>query len=103
MKNETHENIDDEFDEYYIYKMDKLSLDENIWCDSVFEGKLEIINDMKILNSMNHTHNNKVNNIAKCHLLHDILNPSKQTKNINSHYYSILHVCMNYSNVRVKF
>ena len=30
--------------------------------------------------------NNKVNNIAECNLLHDILNPFKGTKYINIHY-----------------
>ena len=40
-------------------------------------------------------HENEVNNIAECNLLHDILNPSKSTKKSNIHYYPILHVCMN--------
>ena len=44
---------------------------------------------------MNRIHDNKVNNIAECNLLHDMINPSKHTKNINSHYSPILHVCMN--------
>ena len=50
---------------------------------------------MKILNSMNHTHDNKANNISECNLLNDILNPSKLTKNINNHYYPILHGYIN--------
>ena len=29
---------------------------------------------------MNHIHDNKVNNIAECNLLHEIINPYKQTK-----------------------
>ena len=40
-------------------------------------------------------HDNKVNNIAEFNLLHDIINPSKCTKKWDSHYYPILHVCMN--------
>ena len=40
-------------------------------------------------------HNNEVNNIAECNLLHDIINPTKRVKYINSHYSPILHVCMN--------
>ena len=34
---------------------------------------------------MNSIHDNEVNNIAECNLLHDILNPSKQAKYTNSH------------------
>ena len=36
-----------------------------------------------------------INNIDECNLLQDILNPCKCTKNTNSYYYTILHVCMN--------
>ena len=46
---------------------------------------------------MNLKHDNKVNSIAEYNLLHDILNHSKFTKNINIHYYLIIHVCMNMS------
>ena len=44
---------------------------------------------------MNIIHDNNVNNVNELNLLHDILNPSKRTKNINSHYCPILDVCMN--------
>ena len=40
-------------------------------------------------------HDDEVNNIAECNLLHDIINPHKRAKNINSHYYPILRGCMN--------
>ena len=40
-------------------------------------------------------HKNKVKNIAKCNILHDIINTPKCTKNLNSHYSSIIHGCMN--------
>ena len=50
---------------------------------------------MKRPNGMNCIHNNDVNKISECNLLHDILNPSKRTKNINNNYSPILHVCMN--------
>ena len=40
-------------------------------------------------------HENEVNKIAECDLLHDILNPSKRTKHFNSRYYPIIHGCMN--------
>ena len=40
-------------------------------------------------------HNKKVNNISEFHLLHNMINPSKRTKNIKIHYYPILHGFMN--------
>ena len=39
---------------------------------------------MKRLNDMNHINDNKVSIISQCNLLHDILNPSKRTRNITS-------------------
>ena len=36
-------------------------------------------------------HDNEVNNIAECNLLHDIINLPKCARNINSHYSPILH------------
>ena len=53
---------------------------------------------MKRLNIMNRIHDNKLNNISECYLLHDIINASKRTKNLNSHYYPILRGCMNTNN-----
>ena len=44
---------------------------------------------------MNRVQDNKVKKIYEQNLLHDILNPSKRTKNINSHYSTILHGCRN--------
>ena len=40
-------------------------------------------------------HDNKVNNIAECNLLHDILDPPKHKKKLNSLYSPILHEWMN--------
>ena len=42
------------------------------------------IYDMKKLNGMNCIHENRVNKIAECNLLHDKINPSKFTKTLNS-------------------
>ena len=39
MKNETHENLNDRVDEDDLYELDKLSLDENKWCNRAFEKK----------------------------------------------------------------
>ena len=52
---------------------------------------------------MNRIHENKVNNIDECNLLHDTLKTSKRTKNINSHYSPILHVFMNTCKGKVKY
>ena len=52
---------------------------------------------------MNCIHENEVNEIYECNLLHYILNLSKRTKNTNSHYSPILHGCMNKKNGRVTF
>ena len=46
---------------------------------------------------------NEVNNIAECNLIHAIINPSKRTKDLNSHYSPFLHECANNKTGRVKF
>ena len=51
---------------------------------------------------MNCMHKDKVNKILEWNLLHDILKPSKNNKNINIHYSPILHGCMNTRNGREK-
>ena len=63
---------------------------------------------MKSLNDMNRIHDKKLNNIAQCDLLHNIINPYKHAKSINNHYSSILHECMstcrgvsNFKNFRI--
>ena len=48
-------------------------------------------------------HEDKVNKIAECNPLHDLLNPSKITKKLNSHYSLILHGCMSTQKGRAKF
>ena len=50
---------------------------------------------MKSLDDMNFIYYKYVNNITEFNLLHDILNYSKNNKNINSHYSSILYGCIN--------
>ena len=81
VKYESHENIDVEFDEYELYDIDKISLDEKEWRKCAFESELKNTYDIKIPNGMVCIHKNEVNKISECNLLHDILNPSKCTKN----------------------
>ena len=52
---------------------------------------------------MNCIHKNEVNIISEFSLLHDILNPLKITKHLNSHYSPIIHGCMNTRKGRAKF
>ena len=44
---------------------------------------------------MNCIHKNKLNKRAEINLLRDIINPSKLTKQLNTHYSPIIHGCMN--------
>ena len=52
---------------------------------------------------MTRINDNEVNKIAECNLLHDIINPPKPTKYLNSHYSPILHGCMNTRKGKAKF
>ena len=47
--------------------------------------------------------NNEVNNIAECNFLHDIIDPPKRDKNLNSHYSPILQGRMNIRRGKSKF
>ena len=44
---------------------------------------------------MTRIHDKEVNKISEYNLLHDIINPPKQNKDLNNHYSTILHGCMN--------
>ena len=44
---------------------------------------------------MNHIHYTRVNHISEFNLLHYILNTSKRTKNMYTHYSPILNICIN--------
>ena len=52
---------------------------------------------------MNCIHENEVNKITECNLIHDIRNPYKLIKILNSHQSPILHGCMNIRKCRAKF
>ena len=92
-----YEYNDIEIDEKEQYKIDKLSLDDikKEWRKHVFESKTENIYEMKSQNDMKLIHDNNVNNIAACNLIHDIPNPSKRTKHLNIYYYPIIDGGMN--------
>ena len=103
MKYETHENIYYDVDENDLYHIDKMSLDEKKWRKRAFEREIEYTYDIKRQNGKSYIHENEVNKIAECNLLHDILNPYKRTKNVNSPYSPIIHVCMNTRKGKAKF
>ena len=52
---------------------------------------------------MTRMHNNEVNNIAECNLLHDIINLPKGIKTLKIHYSPILRGYMNTRKVKAKF
>ena len=52
---------------------------------------------------MTRIHNNEVKNIAKCNLLHNIINAPKRAKSLNSHYSTILNGCMNTRKSKARF
>ena len=52
---------------------------------------------------MTRIHDNEVNNIAECNLLHDIINPPKRAKHFNRYYLPILYRFMNTRKGKAKF
>ena len=62
-----------------------MSINENKekteWCKRDFESKLENTYDIENQNGMTCIHGNEVNKTSECNLLHEILNPTKCTKN----------------------
>ena len=54
-------------------------------------------------NDMIHIHEKEVNKISEYNLLHDIINPPKRAKNLNSHHSPILHRFMNTRKGKAKF
>ena len=54
-------------------------------------------------NGITRMHNNEVKNTSEFNLLHTIINHPKRTKNLNSHYYPILHGCINTRKGKTKF
>ena len=52
---------------------------------------------------MTRIHNTEVKNISEFNFLHDIINPLKRAKILNSYYSRILHGCMNTRKGRARF
>ena len=69
----------------------------------MFEFKQKNSYGIENRDDMIHIHDKEVNKITECNLRHDIINPPKHSKFLNSYYYPILHVCMNTIKGRSKF
>ena len=61
----------------------------------MFECKLINIYVIENWNDMVCINDDEVNNTSEWNLLHDIIHPFKNTKILNTHYYLLLHGCMN--------
>ena len=96
---EAPEFLDSDYDAKHLYIVNKMSLEEtkeSLDCHKrAFEDEKKNSYGIENRNDMTRIHNNEVNNIAEWNLLHDIINPPKQTKILNIHYSHILHGCMN--------
>ena len=101
------EFLDFDYNVNDLYQVDNISIEETkeiIYChNQEFEYKKKKSYGIKNWNDMTRIHNNEVKIISKCNLLHDIINPPKLTKNLNIHYSTILHGCMNTKRVKRSF
>ena len=88
-----------------LYQVENMSLDETKetieWGKRALEYESSYLS--KKLYKMIYIHDNEVKNIPEYNLLHDIINPPKRAKNINSHYSLIIHGCLNTRKGRAKF
>ena len=86
---EAPEFLDSDYDENYLYQVDKMSLEDTKekldWIKRAFEYEKKNPYGIENRNDNTRIHNNEVNNIAEYNLLHDIINPPKCTKVFNSH------------------
>ena len=76
--NEYHEddNLEEVVDDRYLYDLENLNLEENFIEDNKECHKCKFLRELKYIFDMNDIHENEVNNIAECNLLHDLLNTS---------------------------
>ena len=99
--------MESDYDENKLYQIDNMSLDETKekleWRKRTVEYKQKNTYGIKNQNYMRRIHDNKVNKIAECNLLHDIINHPKRTKILIIHYSPIIHGCINIRKVKVKF
>ena len=84
-----------------------MSIEENEekigWTQRAFEREQKSTNGIENKNDMTRIHKKWVNKIDEWDLLHDIINPPKIIKILNSHQYHILNRFMNTRHGREKF
>ena len=88
-----HENVESDFDDNQLYQINNTSLDDTKkleWFKRAFKCKVKNTYGIEYQNGMTRMNDNEINNISECNLLHDIINPPKRTKKLNSRYYPIL-------------
>ena len=73
------------------------------WHKHEFECEQKITHGIENQNYITRIHDNEVNKTAECNLLHDIINPPKRTKYLNSHNSTTLRGCINTRHGRAKF
>ena len=105
VNHEAPEFLDNYYDENNLYQVENKIIDDTNkkidWRKRTLEYKISYMIENR--NEVIYIHNNKVNDIYKYSLLHDIINPPKRPKNINSHYSHIVHWCINIRKVKAKF
>ena len=104
---EAPEFMDSGYNANNVYQVDKISLEDTKekldWCKCAFEYENKNSYGIENRNYMTRIHNNEVNNIDECNLMHDIINPPKRAKKINIRYATILHGCMNNRKYKARF
>ena len=98
---EAPEILDSDYDKNDLYQVDKMKKID--WLKHAFEYEQKKSYGIQNWNDMMRIQNNEVNNIAECNLLHDIINPPKRDKILNSQYSPIVQRCMNTGNGRARF
>ena len=82
--NEFPELLDSDYDAKDLYEVEKMSLEDTKekldWRKRVFEYEKKNSYGIENRNDMIRKNDNEVNNIAKCNLIHDIINPPKRAK-----------------------
>ena len=83
---ESPANIESDFDKNELYHIENMSLEDTKekleWHKCTFECEQKNTYGIENLNDMTCIHDNKVNNIAECNSIYDIINHPKHTKKI---------------------
>ena len=105
VNNEAPHFLESDYDDNDLHQVENMILDETKEKIELLKRALEYKSSYVIENrdKMIHVHDNEVNNMAECNLLHYISNPPKRAKYIYIHYSPILHGILNTRKGRAKF